>query len=148
MKQPFLIGVNFSDYKPGMKLYLHEEYESIQKDTIVTIEDINGFNKEENTFKFPLGKGELFFITTDGVKIIWNEVSLSCYIERDETISFLEKMFNHYTAMAAINLQNPSYEWDQEDHDQYLERKHETLIETTLEYEYERIEKERNSLLK
>lgn len=143
MKEPFLIGVHFNDYKPGMKLYLHEEYESIQKDTIVTIEEMSGFNKELNTFKFPLGKSERFFITTDGVKIIWNEVSLSCYIERDETVSFLEKMFNHYKAIAAINLQDPSYEWNQEDYNQYLDRKHETLLETTLEYEYERINKEK-----
>ncbi|WP_179958481.1 hypothetical protein [Bacillus sp. BPN334] len=35
MKQPFLIGISFSDYKPGMKLCLHEDYESIQKDTIL-----------------------------------------------------------------------------------------------------------------
>ncbi|MGY1423672.1 hypothetical protein [Bacillus cereus] len=143
MKQPFLIGVSFNDYKPGMQLYLHEEYESIQKDTIVTIEEMSGFNKERNTFQFPLGQKERFFITTDGVKIIWNEVSLSCYIERDEIISFLEKMFNHYKAMAALNLQGPSYEWNQEDYNQYLERKHETLIETTLEYEYDRINKKK-----
>lgn len=143
MKQPFLIGISFSDYKPGMKLCLHEDYESIKKDAIVTIEEMSGFNKESNTFKYPFGLKELFFITTDGVKIIWNEVSLSCYIERDETISFLEKMFNHYKAMAAINLQDPSYEWNQEDYNQYLERKHETLIETTLEYEYDRINKKK-----
>ncbi|XKK19901.1 hypothetical protein HFP66_00685 [Bacillus sp. A17A.1] len=143
MKQPFLIGISFSDYKPGMKLCLHEDYESIKKDAIVTIEEMSGFNKESNTFKYPFGLKELFFITTDGVKIIWNEVSLSCYIERDETISFLEKMFNHYKATAALNLQDPSYEWNQEDYNQYLERKHETLIETTLEYEYERINKKK-----
>lgn len=91
MKQPLLIGISFSDYKPGMKLCLHEDYKTIQKEAIVTIEEMSGFNKESNTFKYPFGLGELFFITTDGVKIIWNEVSLSCFIDRDDTTSFLEK---------------------------------------------------------
>lgn len=143
MKQPFLIGISFSDYKPGMKLRLHEDYETIQKEAIVTIAEISGFNKESDTFKYPFGLGEMFFITTDGVKIIWNEVSLSCFIERDDTTSFLEKMFDHYNELAKSHLNDPSYEWSQEDYNQYLESKHETIIETILEYEYERIEKEK-----
>lgn len=143
MKQPFLVGISFNEHRPGMKLYLHEEYESIQKDEIVTIEEMSGFDKESNTFKYPLGLGELFFITTGGVKIIWNKVSLSCYIERDDTVSFLEKMFNHYKTVAENNLQDSSYEWNQEHYNEYIERKHETLLEATLEYEYERISKEK-----
>lgn len=70
MKQPFLIGISFSDYKPGMKLFMHEDYETMPKEAIITIAEISGFNKESNTFKYPFGSGELFFITTDGVKII------------------------------------------------------------------------------
>ncbi|MGH1326469.1 hypothetical protein [Bacillus pretiosus] len=143
MKQPFLIGINFSDYKPGMKLCLHEDYETIQKDAIVTIEEMSGFNKESNTFKYPFGLGELFFITTDGVKIIWNEVSLSCYIERDDTTSFLEKMIDHFNKLAKSCLHDPSYEWSQENYNQYLVSKHETVVESILEYEYERIKKEK-----
>ncbi|PFZ90017.1 hypothetical protein [Bacillus wiedmannii] len=143
MKQPFLIGISFGDYKPGMKLCLHQDYETIQKEGIVTIEEMSGYNKESNTFKYPFGLGELFFITTDGVKIIWNEVSLSCFIERDDTISFLEKMFDHYNELAKGHLNDPSYEWSQEDYNQYLESKHETVVESILQYEYERIEKEK-----
>ncbi|WP_139823577.1 hypothetical protein [Bacillus toyonensis] len=52
MKQPFLIGISFSDYKPGMKLCLHEDYETIQKEAIVTIAEMSGFNKESDTFKY------------------------------------------------------------------------------------------------
>ncbi|HGH0915743.1 hypothetical protein [Bacillus cereus] len=87
--------------------------------------------------------GELFFITTDGVKIIWNEVSLSCFIERDDTTSFLEKMLDHYNELAKGFFNNPSYEWSQEDYNKYLERKHETVVESILQYEYERIKKEK-----
>ncbi|PEF66701.1 hypothetical protein [Bacillus cereus] len=143
MKQPFLIGISFSDYKPGMKLCLHEDYETIQKETIVTIAEMSGFNKESNTFKYPFGLGELFFITTDGVKIIWNEVSLSCFIERDDTTSFLEKMLDHYNELAKGYLNDSSYEWSQEDYNKYLESKHETVVESILQYEYERIKKEK-----
>ncbi|HDR5271829.1 hypothetical protein E8M24_29580 [Bacillus thuringiensis] len=143
MKQPFLIGISFSDYKPGMKLCLHEDYETIQKEAIVTIAKMSGFNKESDTFKYPFGLGEMFFITTDGVKIIWNEVSLSCFIERDDTTSFLEKMFDHYNELAKGHLNDPSYEWSQEDYNQYLESKHETVVESILQYEYERIKKEK-----
>ncbi|PFN92147.1 hypothetical protein COJ67_03355 [Bacillus thuringiensis] len=143
MKHPLLIGISFSDYKPGMKLCLHQDYETIQKEGIVTIEEMSGYNMESNTFKYPFGLGELFFITTDGVKIIWNDVSLSCYIERDDTTSFLEKMLGHYSKLAKTYLHDPSYEWSQEDYNQYLASKHETIIETILKYEYERIEKEK-----
>ncbi|MEE6146241.1 hypothetical protein V2151_26685 [Bacillus cereus] len=143
MDNPFLIGISFDEFKPGMKLYLHEEYESLQKGDIVTIREMSGFNKESNTYKYPLGLGELFFITTDGVKIIWNKVSISCYIERDDITSFLEKMFNHYEVVAESNLHDPSFEWNQDDYHRYLETKHETLIESVLEYEYGRIEKEK-----
>ncbi|PEN78355.1 hypothetical protein CN553_31005 [Bacillus cereus] len=143
MKQPFLIGISFSDYKPGMKLCLHEDYKTIQKEAIVTIEEMSGFNKESNTFKYPFGLGELFFITTDGVKIIWNEVSLSCFIDRDNTTSFLEKMLDHYNELAKGFLNDPSNEWSQEDYNKYLEGKHETVVESILQYEYERIKKEK-----
>lgn len=143
MKQPLLIGISFSDYKQSMKLCLHQDYETIQKEGIVTIEEISGYNKESNTFKYPFGLGELFFITTDGVKIIWNEVSLSCYIERDDTTSFLEKMLDHYSKLAKTYLHDPSYEWSQEDYNQYLVSKHETVVESILQYEYERIKKEK-----
>lgn len=143
MKQPFLIGISFSDYKPGMKLCLHEDYKTIQKEAIVTIEEMSGFNKESNTFKYPFGLGELFFITTDGVKIIWNEVSLSCFIDRDDTTSFLEKMLDHYNELAKGFLNDPSNEWSQEDYNKYLEGKHETVVESILQYEYERIKKEK-----
>lgn len=143
MKQPFLIGISFSDYKPGMKLYLHDDYKTIQKEAIVTIEEMSGFNKENNTFKYPFGLGELFFITTDGVKIIWNEVSLSCFIDRDDTTSFLEKMLDHYNELAKGFLNDPSNEWSQEDYNKYLEGKHETVVESILQYEYERITKEK-----
>lgn len=143
MKQPFLIGISFSDYKPGMKLYLHDDYKTIQKEAIVTIEEMSGFNKENNTFKYPFGLGELFFITTDGVKIIWNEVSLSCFIDRDDTTSFLEKMLDHYNELAKGFLNDPSNEWSQEDYNKYLEGKHETVVESILQYEYERIKKEK-----
>ncbi|MBY7113406.1 hypothetical protein MKX31_27950 [Bacillus sp. FSL M8-0063] len=130
MKQPFLIGISFSDYK------------TIQKEAIVTIEEMSGFNKESNTFKYPFGLGELFFITSDSVKIIWNEVSLSCYIERGDTTSFLEKMLEYYNKLAKSYLHNPSYEWSQENYNQYLVSKHEIVVESILEYEYERIKKE------
>ncbi|MDV6040034.1 hypothetical protein N7X28_26705 [Bacillus sp. SM-B1] len=143
MKQPFLIGISFSDYKPGMKLCLHEDYKTIQKEAIVTIEEMSGFNKESNTFKYPFGLGELFFITTDGVKIIWNEVSLSCFIDRDDTTSFLEKMLDHYNELAKGFLNDPSNEWSQENYNKYLEGKHETVVESILQYEYERIKKEK-----
>lgn len=143
MKQPFLIGISFSDYKPGMKLCLHEDYKTIQKEAIVTIEEMSGFNKESNTFKYPFGLGELFFITTDGVKIIWNEVSLSCFIDRDDTTSFLEKMLDHYNELAKGFLNGPSNEWSQENYNKYLEGKHETVVESILQYEYERIKKEK-----
>ncbi|MDF9614191.1 hypothetical protein P5763_19285 [Bacillus cereus] len=143
MKQPFLIGISFSDYKPGMKLCLHEDYKTIQKEAIVTIEEMSGFNKDSNTFKYPFGLGELFFITTDGVKIIWNEVSLSCFIDRDDTTSFLEKMLDHYNELAKGFLNDPSNEWSQEDYNKYLEGKHETVVESILQYEYERIKKEK-----
>lgn len=143
MKQPLLIGISFSDYKPGMKLCLHEDYKTIQKEAIVTIEEMSGFNKESNTFKYPFGLGELFFITTDGVKIIWNEVSLSSFIDRDDTTSFLEKMLDHYNELAKGLLNDPSNEWSQEDYNKYLEGKHETVVESILQYEYERIKKEK-----
>ncbi|MGD6840644.1 hypothetical protein ACQCVL_29990 [Bacillus thuringiensis] len=141
MTQPIRIGISFNDYKPGMKLWLHEEYKSIKKDTIVTIEEMSGFNKKSNTFKFPVGLGELFFITTDGVKIIWNDVELSCYIEKNHTTSFLDNMFEHYNEVAERYLQDPSYEWSQQDYNQYLVSKHENLVELILEYEYKRINK-------
>ncbi|MCX9102864.1 hypothetical protein OKT77_25360 [Bacillus anthracis] len=143
MEKPVLIGASFNDHKPGMKLYLHEDFKSLRKGDIVTIHEMSGFDKESNQFKYPLGLGELFFITTEGIKIIWNKVSISCYIERDETTTFLEKMVHNYKVIAESNLHDPSFEWNQDDYDQYLETKHETLTELLLEYEYERIEREK-----
>ncbi|MGA5662803.1 hypothetical protein ACPCZR_25385 [Bacillus bombysepticus] len=52
-------------------------------------------------------------------------------------------MIHHYKVVAESNLQDSSYEWNQDDYDQYLGTKYETLTELVLEYEYERIEKEK-----
>ncbi|OUC01057.1 hypothetical protein COK65_18705 [Bacillus thuringiensis] len=146
MEKPFLIGASFNNHRPGMKLYLHEDYKSLREGDIVTIHEMSGFDKERNQFEYPLGLGELFFVTTEGIKITWNKVSISCYIERDDTTSFLEKMVQHYKVVAERNLQDSSFEWNQGDYDQYLEEKYETLTELVLEYEYERIEKEKVTL--
>ncbi|MGA5662804.1 hypothetical protein ACPCZR_25390 [Bacillus bombysepticus] len=61
---------HYANPKPGMKLYLHEDYKSLRKGDIVTIHEMSGFDKESNQFEYPLGLGELFFITTEGIKII------------------------------------------------------------------------------
>lgn len=136
----FLITLSYAEYKPGMKLFLHQDHESLRKGSIVEIKEMNGFNKDTHSYKFPWGKGSLYFITSDGVKIIWNEVSISCYVERDVTTSFLEKMLDHYVSeadrmMADVN----NYEWSKDNYERYLEDKHSTLIELLIEYEHQRV---------
>lgn len=52
-------------------------------------------------------------------------------------------MLDHYNELAKGYLNDPSYEWSQEDYNQYLESKHETVVESIIQYEYERIKKEK-----
>ncbi|MDF2648243.1 MAG: hypothetical protein K0Q73_4048 [Paenibacillus sp.] len=137
--KPFLIGISYSDYVPGMKLYLHQDHESLKKDDIVEVKEISGFNEESRTFEHP---HDLFFITQNGVKIIWNKVKVSCYIERNETTSFLESMFDHYGIEADKRMKDVhNYEWTQRNYDDYLEDKHSTLVEMLIEYERKRVSK-------
>lgn len=135
--EPFLIGISYSDYVPGMKLYLHQDHESLHKGDVVEIKEIGGYDSKTNTFKH---SGELFFITSNGVKIIWNEVPISCYIERDATTSFLESMFDHYRVQADRNLKDvANYEWSQRNYNDFLEDKHSTLVEMLIAYERQRV---------
>lgn len=135
----FLIGISYNEYRPGMKLYLHQDHEGLNEGNIVEIKEVNGFNKETNSYKFPIGKGTRFFVTTNNVKIVWNEVNISCFIERNETTSFLESMFDHYKSEADKRMADfQNYEWTQNNYEHYLEDKHETLIEILVEYEHKR----------
>lgn len=141
-QEHFLIGLSYNEYKPGMKLYLHQDHETLKQGDIVEIEEVNGYDKATNTYKFPWGKGHLYFITKNGVKITWNEVKISCYIERDQTTSFLEKMIDHYRDVADRNLNDKeNYGWEQRHYENFLEEKHGTLLEILLQYEYQRLDK-------
>lgn len=132
-KEHFLIGISYPDYVPGMKLYLHQDHESLKEGDIVEIKEMSGFDIESKTYEHPR---ELFFITQNGVKIIWNKVSISCYIERNETTLFLETMFEHYRLEADERLRDVrNYEWTQRNFDDYLEDKHSTLLEILIEHE-------------
>ncbi|HDX9577670.1 TPA: hypothetical protein ROX88_001167 [Bacillus pseudomycoides] len=139
MENPFLIGLSFDQHKPGMKLYIHHDYENLKTGDIVEIQDMSGFDKEKGIFTFPFGTGDLYFVTTNNVKIIWNEAKISCYIERDDTTAFLEKMFDHYKVLADQRMKDPNYDWPERNYDDFLEDKYSTLEEIVLEYEYKRI---------
>jgi hypothetical protein len=139
MNDHFLIGISYPDYVPGMKLYLHQDHESLHKGDIVEIKEINGFNNDTKTYSIPKHY-EYYFITKCGVKIIWNEVNISCYIERNETTSFLESMFDYYRLEAdKRKMDVHNYEWTQRNYDDYLEDKHGTLIEILIAYERKRV---------
>lgn len=134
--KPFLIGISYPDYVPGMKLCLHEKHESLNEGDIVVIKEMSGFDLELKTYKHPK---ELFFTVDKGVKIVWNKVAISCYIERNETTSFLEEMFDHYRLEADERMKDTgNYEWTQRNYDDYLEDKHTTLVEVLIAYEQKR----------
>ncbi|MFD2328787.1 hypothetical protein ACFSR7_05940 [Cohnella sp. GCM10020058] len=135
-QQPFLIGISYPDYRPGMKLYLHQEHEGLKEGDVVTIQEVSGFDPETRAYKTPR---ELYFIAADGLKIVWNEVKISCYIERNETTSFLESMFKYYQRQADEMLKDVrNYEWTKRNHEDFLDEKHTTLLELLIQYEYER----------
>lgn len=136
-KEHFLIGISYSDYIPGMKFYLHQDHESLKDGDIVEIKEMSGFDSNTKAFEHPR---DLFFITQNGVKIIWNKVNISCYIERNETTSFLENMFDYYQTEADKKMKDTAnYEWSQRNYDDYLEEKHSTLVEVLIEYEKQRV---------
>lgn len=135
-----LIGITYNEYVPGMKLYFHKDYGPYKEGAVVEIEEMSGYNKETKTFKFPR---ELYFLTVDGVKIVWNEAPVSCYVERDKTTTFIANMFEYYKRDADEKMNDVrNYEWKKNDYDRYLEDKHETIIEVLLEYEKQRINQE------
>ena len=119
-----------------MKLYLHQDHESLKEGDVVEIKEMSGFDAESKAYKHPR---ELFFITENGIKIEWNKVSVSCFIERNETTSFLEDMFEHYRREADQRLKDErNYGWTQRNYNDYLEDKHSTLIEIVVQYERKR----------
>ncbi|MGG2201904.1 hypothetical protein [Paenibacillus validus] len=138
---PLLIGISYPDYVPGMKLYLHQDHESLKEGDVVEIKEINGFDPETKTRSIP-ERFEYFFTTTCGVKIVWNKVRISCFIERNETTSFIEGMFDHYRLEADKRMKDVhNYEWTQRNYDDYLEDKHSTVVEILIAYEHQRVSK-------
>jgi len=138
MKKEFLINISYSDYVPGMKLYLHQDHEGLKKSSIVEIKEISGFDKTSWIFKFPWSK-DLYFITAEGVKIVWGKVDISCYVECDQTTSFLEEMVERYELEAQRRLNDhDNYSWSIRDYEDYLEDKQETLLEVIIEYEHKK----------
>jgi hypothetical protein len=141
--KPILIGLSYTDYVPGMKLYLHQDYKELKQDDIVEIAMVNGFDPERKIVNFPY-KSDPFFITTNGIKIIWNKVRVACLIERNETTSFIVSMSEHYKAQAERMLKDTAnYEWTERNFEDYLEEKNETLFEMLLQYEKKRLNKEK-----
>lgn len=138
-EEHFLIGINYSDYVPGMKLYLRQDHESLKEGDIVEIKEMSGFNVESGKYEYPR---EMFFVTQNGVKIVWNKVLISCYIERNETTAFLDSMFDYYLMEADKRMKDVNnYEWTRSSYDEFLEDKHSTLVEILVEYERKRASK-------
>lgn len=135
-----LLGITYSEYVPGMKIYLHKEYAPYKEGGIAEIKEVNGFDSETETFKFPKPRELFFFVTTDNVKVDWKEVPVSCCVERNETTTFIDNMFSYYKKVADNKLNDVrNYEWKQNDYDNYLGDKHGTLVEMLVEYEKQRI---------
>lgn len=131
--KPLLIGLTYDEYLPGMKLYLRGNYELLKEGEVVEILEVNGYDRNSKKFTFPK---DLFFIVENGLRITWNSVPVSCYIERDVTTSFIESMIEHFENEANARLKDVhSYEWNQRNYDDYLEEKYSTLNELLLEYE-------------
>ncbi|MGN7308901.1 hypothetical protein ACTHQ2_23445, partial [Bacillus subtilis] len=102
---PFLLGLSYTDYRPGMRIYLHASHENYKESDVIEIEEINGYDLTSDTYQHPKD-GDLHFITTDGTKIIWNQTPISCFIELDQTTMFLKDMFSHYQAEADKRLKD------------------------------------------
>lgn len=135
--KPILIGITYPDYVPGMKLYLHQDHESLKEGDVVEIKEMSGFDLESKTYEH---SREKFFITQNGIKIVWNKVKISCFIERNETTSFLDDMFDHYRLEADKKMKDVrNYEWTQRNYDDYLEDNHSTLVEILIAYEHQRV---------
>lgn len=136
---PILIGLNYNEYIPGMELYLHKDYETYKQGDVVQIKEIGGYGTGIKPFKIE----EYYFITTDDVKVLWNDkkIPVSCYVERNETTSHIESMIHVYEQEAGKRKQDVNYGWSQREHDEFLENKKETLVELLAEYERKRARK-------
>jgi hypothetical protein len=125
--EPIVLGIAFSDYVPGMRLYLLEEHEGLKEGQVVEIKEVNK--------KW----GDYHFIVENGVKIGWNKIPVSCAVHRNETTEFLHRMFNHFENEARRMLADEEmYGWSQREYDRYLSEKNETLIDLLIQYEHER----------
>lgn len=131
------ISITYDQYIPGMKLFMDEDHDILKKGDVVKIAQVNGFDPATGSYNTPK---ELYFLTTNGVKIVWNKVATRCYIERDQTTSFLSSMADHYETEAKRYLADTAnYEWIQHDYDRFMQDKLETILEMLLEYEKRRI---------
>ncbi|PYY29760.1 hypothetical protein [Paenibacillus illinoisensis] len=48
--EPFLISLSYTDYRPGMRIYMHTDYEHIKANEIIEIAQINRYELESATF--------------------------------------------------------------------------------------------------
>lgn len=137
---PFLLNFDYINYRPGMKIVLQQElHDHIEVTEVLEIAKVNGYDLPTDTYHHPKD-GDLHFITTEGLKIVWNQVAISCFIELDQTTTFLKEMFNHYRNEAERRLNEPKYDWDQRDYDQYIKDKNDQLLEMLIVNEHKRCE--------
>ncbi|MFI8688526.1 hypothetical protein [Rossellomorea sp. NPDC077527] len=126
--KPIILSIEFSDYVPGMRLYLWDEHEDLEQGQVVLIEEVN------NEWS------DYHFIVEKGVKINWNKTPVSCAIHSNETTEFLNRMFIHFESEAKRMLAfEEMYGWSQTEYERYLWEKNETLIDLLIEYEHERV---------
>ncbi|KZE78145.1 hypothetical protein AV654_19410 [Paenibacillus elgii] len=137
------ISITYDQYIPGMKLYLNEDHDILKKGDVIEIAQVNGYDQATGIYNHPR---ELYFVTTNGVKILWNKVATRCYIEKDATTYFISSMADHYETEAKRCLADTTnYEWTERDFDRFMQDKLETILEMLLEYEKRRIRELRSA---
>lgn len=136
MNKGIELALSYTEYRPKMQICFKEDYQSYRTDQVAEIRDVNGFDKQTGEMKQPR---DLFFITTDDVKVTWNEVPVLCYIERNETTSFIDSMFDYYEDEAKVAKEKN--DWSEFEFERYLEEKYNVLHDVLVKYEHERVER-------
>ncbi|MFS0783343.1 hypothetical protein [Bacillus sp. 1P06AnD] len=130
---PIVVQPIYNGYKPGMNLYFFADYKIYKAgDTALIL-----FVLEKRRYS----EG-LYFVTEDGIKVIWNEANTGILIEENATTKFINSMYDYYTKqIETMKSQPDEYNWSQSDLDEFFEQRYELLEEMLLKYENDRINK-------